>query len=76
MFPCEIDLSSTTFVNVTIIKYELELPPMGKKICLKLTDDCGFTILYILDTITNSPAVHQLPYQANQNVWIVKNDCE
>ena len=34
-------------------------------------DDRDFTIPYITDTIPNSPAGHQLPSQARNNVWII-----
>ena len=36
-----------------------------------LLDDEYFTITYITDTIPNSPAGHQIPSQAKQNLWIV-----
>ena len=45
--------------------------PSGKKIGFNLLDDEDFTIPYITDTIHNSPAGHQLPYQAKQYVCIV-----
>ena len=34
-------------------------------------DDEDFTIPYINDTIPDSPAGHQFPTQAKQNVWII-----
>ena len=34
-------------------------------------DDEDFTILYITDTITNSPAGYQIQTQAKLNVWII-----
>ena len=34
-------------------------------------DDQDFKILYIIDTIPNSPAGHQLSTQAKQNVWTI-----
>ena len=42
-------------------KYEIELPPLGKKVGFNLLDDEDFKIPYITDTIPNSPAGHQLP---------------
>ena len=41
-----------------------------KEIGLNLLDDRYFTIPYVVDTIPNSPAGHQLLTQAKKNVWI------
>ena len=71
LIPCEIDLTSTPFSDETIITYEIELPPCGKKVGFNLLNDEDFTIPYITDTTPNSPAGHQLPSQAKRNVWIV-----
>ena len=71
MIPCELDLTYTSFRDEIIIKYNIELPPSGKKIGFHLLDDEDFTIPYITNTIPNSPAGHQLPSQAKRNVWIV-----
>ena len=71
LIPCELDLTSTPFSDETIITYDIELPPSGKKICFNVLDDEYFTIPYITDTIPNSPAGCQLPSQAKRNVWIV-----
>ena len=71
MIQCEIDLTYTPFSGTTIITYEIYLPPSGKKVGFNLLDDEDLTIPYITDTIPNSPAGHQLPTQAKQNVWIV-----
>ena len=64
LIPCELDLTSTPFIDETIIIYDIELPPSRKKIGFNLLDDEAFTIPYIIDTIHNSPAIHQLPSQA------------
>ena len=32
--PCELDLISTTFFDISIITYEIELPPAGNKLVL------------------------------------------
>ena len=65
LIPCELDLSSTPFCYIeTIITYEIELLPSGKKIGLNFMDDYDFTAPYILDAITNSPTGHQLKTQA------------
>ena len=61
LIPCKIDLTSTPFTDETIITYNIELPPYGKKIGYNLMDDEGFTVPYITDTIPNLPAGHQLP---------------
>ena len=71
MIPCELDLTSTKFSDTTIITYEIELTPSGKKVGFNLPGDEEFTIAYITDTILNSPDAHQLPSQAKRNVWIV-----
>ena len=71
MIPCKIDLISNPFIDETIITYETELPPSGKKVGFNLLDDEDFTIPYITDTIPNSPDGHQLPSQAKRSVWIV-----
>ena len=60
MIPCELDLTSTPFIDETIITYDIELPPSGKKIGFNLLDDEDFTIPYITDTIPNSLDGHQL----------------
>ena len=39
-------------------------------------DDEDFTIPCVIDTIPYSPAGHQLPTQANKNVWIVAINVE
>ena len=53
LIPCELDLTSTPFSYITILTYEIELPPSGKKIGFNLLDDEDFTIPYIIDTILN-----------------------
>ena len=67
----KLDLISNTFSNIKITKYNIELPPSGKKVGFNLLDDEDFTIPYITDTVPNSPAGHQLRSQAKRNVWIV-----
>ena len=61
MIPCELYLTYTTFCDTTILTYETELPPSGMKIGFKLLDYVDFTIPYITDTVSNSPAGNQLP---------------
>ena len=68
---CELDLTSTTFSDTTVITYEIELPPSGKKVDFNLLNDEYFTTPYITDTIPNSPAGYKLPSQANRYVWII-----
>ena len=64
MIPCELDPKYTPFCDTKILTHEIELPPSGKKVGFNLLDDEDFTIPYITDKITNSPAGHQLPAQA------------
>ena len=45
--------------------YEIELLPAGNGIGFNLLDDEDFTIPYVIDTIPNSRAGHQLPTQDN-----------
>ena len=71
LIPCELDIISTPFIDTKIITYEIELPPSGNKVGFNLLYHEYFTITYITDTIPNSPDGHQLPSQANRNVWIV-----
>ena len=71
LIPCKLDLISTPSSDETIITYNIELPLSGKKIGFILLDDEYFTIPYITDIIPNLPAGHQLPSQANRNVWII-----
>ena len=71
MIPCELDVTSNSFCDTTILKYDIELSPSVNKFVFNLLDDEDFTIPYITDTIPNSPAGHQLPTQAKLNVWIV-----
>ena len=65
---CELGLTSTPFRDTTILTYETGLPPAGKKIVIYLLDDEYFTITYVIDTIPNEPASHQLPTQDKRNV--------
>ena len=44
LIPCKLDLTSTTFRDETMITYDIELPPSGKKIGFNLLDDEDFTI--------------------------------
>ena len=53
LIPCKLDLTYTTFSDPTIITYDIELPPSGKKVEFNLLDYKDFTILYITDTIPN-----------------------
>ena len=39
LIPCKLDLTSTPFSDETIITYDIELPPSGKKIGFNLLDD-------------------------------------
>ena len=71
MISCELDRTFTPFYYETITLYEIKLPYYRKKIGLNLLNDEYFTIPYIFDTITNSPAGNQLLTQANNNVWII-----
>ena len=71
LITCKLDLKSTPFSDASIITYDIELPPSGKKIGFNLLDDEDFTIPYITDTIPNSPAGDQLQSQAKRNLWIV-----
>ena len=70
-FYAKLIFTSTPFSDETIITYDIDLPPSGKKIGFNLLDYEDFTMPYITDTIPNSPAGYQLPSQANRNVWIV-----
>ena len=71
LIPFELDFTSTTFSNPTILTYEIELPPSGKKIGFNLLDDEDFTIPYFTDTIPNFPAGHKILTQAKINVCII-----
>ena len=53
---CELDLTSTPFSDTTMITYEIELPPCGKKAGFNLLNDEYFITPYITDTTPNSPA--------------------
>ena len=44
-----------------MIKYEIDLPPSGKKVGFNLLDDEDFTIPYITNTTPDTPGGHQLP---------------
>ena len=71
MIPCELDIRSTLFCDTKILTYEIELPPSGKKVVFNLLNDEYFTIPYITDTISNSPAGHQLTIPAKRISLIV-----
>ena len=61
LIPCELDLTSTPFCDTTFYIYDIELRPAGKKVGFNSLDDEDFTILYITDTIPNSPSGNQPP---------------
>ena len=61
LIPCELDIKSTLFCDTTILTYEIELPPSGKKIGFNLLDYEDFIIPYVTDKIINSPSGCQLP---------------
>ena len=65
LIPCELDITSTPFCDITMITYEIELPPDRKKTGLNVLDDEYFH--YVIDTIPNSPDGHQLTTQAKKN---------
>ena len=46
---CKIYITPTPFFDTTIITYEIELSPSGKKIGFNLLDEEYFTIPYVLD---------------------------
>ena len=33
LIPCELDITSTPFIDTSILKYEIKLPHYGKKLC-------------------------------------------
>ena len=76
MIPCELDLTHTLFHYTTILTYEVELPPTVKTVDLNLLDDEYFKIHYVTDTISNSPADHQIPTQDKWNVGIISINVE
>ena len=76
LVPCKLDLTSTPFLDSTIITYELDLPTAGKKNGFNLLEEKDFTIPFIIDAIPNSTSSHQLPTQDNKNVWIIATDGE
>ena len=59
-------------MDSAIFQYELEIPQQGNKIGLNLINDDGSNIECIVDTVPNSPSVHQLPYQSTNNFLIVE----
>ena len=71
LIPCELDITPTTFLDTTIITYEIVLPTAGKKFGFNLLYDEDFTIPYVIYKIPNSPASCQHPTQAKENVWII-----
>ena len=71
MITCELDLTSTPFSNTQILTYEIELHSSGNKFGFNLLYDEDFTILYVTDTISNSPDGHKLLKQANQHFYII-----
>ena len=71
MIPCELYTTSTTFCDTTILTYEIELPPAGKKFGFNLLDDEYFTVPYVTDTTLNSPDGYKLTTQEKKKVWII-----
>ena len=68
----ELKLSDTPFTKSTIVNYELEIPPQGKKFGINLMDDDDFNIPYIVELVPNYLAGHKLPDQAKNNFFIVE----
>ena len=64
MIICELDITSTPFHDTKILTYEIELPPFVNKAGFNLLDYEDFIIPYVIDTIPNSAAGHQIPTQA------------
>ena len=71
MILCEVDITSTPFCDTKILTYKIEEHPSGKKVRFYLLDYEYFTISYVIDTIPNSPAGHELTQQAKKNVWSI-----
>ena len=71
MISCKLNITATTFHDAKILTYGIDLSPDENKMCLNLLDNEYFTIPYIIGTITNSPAGHQLPTQAKKNVLTI-----
>ena len=71
LITCKLDITYIPFSNETIITYDIELPPSGKKIGFNLLGDEDFTSPYITHSMPKLPAGHQLPSEAKRNVWIV-----
>ena len=76
MIPCELDITSTPFGHTTILTYEIELSHSVKKLGFNLMDGEYFTIPYVIDTTSDSPAGHKLPTQAKKHVWIIDINVE
>ena len=53
MISCKLDITSNTFCDTTILTYEIEVPPAGKKMSFNSFDDEYFTITYFIDTTPN-----------------------
>ena len=67
MITYEIDVTSTTFSDTTILTYKIELPPSENEIALNLLHDGGLIIPYVIYSIPNLPASYQLPTQVKKN---------
>ena len=67
----ELYLTSNPFCDAKMMTYETYLPISWEKIGFNLMDDEDFTTSYIIDTIQNSSADHQLTKQDNKNLWII-----
>ena len=65
---CDLDLTSTSFSDINIITYEIELSPARKKITLNLLDYKDFNTPHIPDTITKLSVDHQITTQDKNNV--------
>ena len=71
LISCELDLTSTPFHDKTMITYEIELPPSGRKVGFNVLDDEDFKSPSITDTTPNSPSIRHLTAQDKRNVLII-----
>ena len=66
----KLNLTLPHLIMPPLLHMKLSYLLLGKK-GFNLLDDDGFTITYIIDTVTNSPGSFQLKTEYNKNVSII-----
>ena len=67
IWTCSTLLHAKLILHWTILTYEIEIRPSGRKFSYSLLDDENCAISYIIFEVLDSPVVHQPPPQSKKN---------